>query len=90
MESENTLQLRTFPTLGDDGNICDSEPPGAGPGQSKAEYYIQQFNAKNAKKVALLLVVGFCAYHGILNWRFGKKTESMDLIIDTFLKPFTR
>lgn len=39
--------------------------------QSKAEHFIQQLNASNAKKVALLLVIGFVAYHGILNYRYG-------------------
>uniref|UniRef100_W8BGX7 CAS1 domain-containing protein 1 n=1 Tax=Ceratitis capitata TaxID=7213 RepID=W8BGX7_CERCA len=47
---------------------CDASPA---PRQSKAEHLIQQLNATNAKKVALLMVLGFVAYHGILNWQYG-------------------
>lgn len=39
---------------------------------TKAEYIIQQLNATNAKKVALLLVVGFICYHGLIHLRYGK------------------
>ncbi|XP_075158940.1 N-acetylneuraminate (7)9-O-acetyltransferase [Haematobia irritans] len=38
---------------------------------SKAEYFIQQLNSNNFKKLALCMVVGFIIYHGILNWQFG-------------------
>ena len=38
---------------------------------TKAEKFIQQLNAQNAKKVAFALVIGFVAYHGILNWQYG-------------------
>ncbi|XP_050332168.1 N-acetylneuraminate 9-O-acetyltransferase [Bactrocera neohumeralis] len=41
------------------------------PRPTKAERLIQELNANNAKKVALLLVLGFVAYHGILNWQYG-------------------
>ncbi|XP_018798527.1 PREDICTED: CAS1 domain-containing protein 1 [Bactrocera latifrons] len=41
------------------------------PRTTKAERLIQELNANNAKKVALLLVLGFVAYHGILNWQYG-------------------
>lgn len=48
--------------------------------KSRAENFIEQLNAKNAKKVALLLVLGFVAYHGMLHLRFGKflKTKSFN------------
>lgn len=39
---------------------------------SKAEYYIQQLNVSNAKKVALCLVLGFICYHGLIHFRYGK------------------
>uniref|UniRef100_A0A1B0AIY4 Cas1p 10 TM acyl transferase domain-containing protein n=1 Tax=Glossina pallidipes TaxID=7398 RepID=A0A1B0AIY4_GLOPL len=38
---------------------------------SKAEYFIQQLNANNFKKLALITVIGFIVYHGILNWQYG-------------------
>lgn len=38
---------------------------------TKAEYIIQQLNAANAKKVAVLLVVGFICYHGLIHLRYG-------------------
>ena len=52
------------------------------PRPTKAEHLIQQLNANNAKKVALLLVLGFVAYHGILNWQYGKRL-SLFLAYDT-------
>lgn len=56
---------------------------GGGPGTSscmdnpennvnKAEYYIQQLNSSNAKKVALCLVLGFICYHGLIHLRYGE------------------
>lgn len=48
---------------------CDAS---VSPRPTKAEHLIQQLTATNAKKVALLLVLGFVAYHGILNWQYGK------------------
>lgn len=36
-----------------------------------AEYYIQQLNVNNAKKVALCLVLGFICYHGLIHLRYG-------------------
>lgn len=38
---------------------------------SKAEYYIEQLTANNAKKVALCLVLGFICYHGLIHLRYG-------------------
>lgn len=38
---------------------------------NKAEYYIQQLNVNNAKKVALCLVLGFIFYHGLIHLRYG-------------------
>lgn len=38
---------------------------------SKAEYFIQQLNANNAKKVALLMVIGFIVFHGLIHLRVG-------------------
>lgn len=40
--------------------------------KSRAEQIIDQINADNAKRIALILVVGFAAYHGILHLRYGK------------------
>lgn len=39
---------------------------------SKAEYYIQQLNVNNAKKVALCMVLGFICYHGLIHLRYGE------------------
>ncbi|EEZ99845.2 N-acetylneuraminate 9-O-acetyltransferase [Tribolium castaneum] len=39
--------------------------------KSRIEKIIDQINASNAKKVALLLVIGFVCYHGILHVRYG-------------------
>jgi hypothetical protein len=41
-------------------------------GKSAAEI-IQQINAKNAKLLALALVIGFIIYHGMLHLRYGKR-----------------
>lgn len=41
---------------------------------NKAEYYIQQLNSSNAKKVALCLVLGFICYHGLIHLRYGKSS----------------
>jgi hypothetical protein len=41
-------------------------------GKSAAEI-IQQINAKNAKLLALALVIGFVIYHGMLHLRYGKR-----------------
>lgn len=43
--------------------------------KSKAEQFIEQINADNAKRIAVLLVIGFSIYHGILHLRFGKYYE---------------
>lgn len=40
-------------------------------GISKADYYVQQLNASNAKKVALCLVLGFICYHGLIHLHYG-------------------
>ncbi|XP_055704657.1 N-acetylneuraminate 9-O-acetyltransferase isoform X1 [Phlebotomus papatasi] len=40
-------------------------------GESKAEYIIQQLNVGNAKKIALMMVLAFMAYHGLLHLRYG-------------------
>lgn len=53
------------------GGICIG---GTGGGQrlpTKADLFIEQLNSTNAKKVALLLVLGFIVYHGLLNWNYG-------------------
>jgi hypothetical protein len=39
--------------------------------KSRIEKIIDQINAVNAKKIALLLVIGFACYHGILHVRYG-------------------
>jgi hypothetical protein len=41
-------------------------------GKSAAEI-IQQINAKNAKLLALALVMGFVLYHGMLHLKYGKQ-----------------
>lgn len=46
--------------------------------KSRIEKIIDQINASNAKKIALLLVVGFVCYHGILHIRYGEWLESSD------------
>lgn len=43
--------------------------------QTKAEYIIQQLNVTNAKKVTILLVLGFIAYHGLIHLRYGIKID---------------
>lgn len=43
---------------------------------NKAEYYIQQLNVNNAKKVALCLVLGFICYHGLIHLRYGRFTNT--------------
>lgn len=40
--------------------------------KSQAEYIIQQINVNNAKKIALLVVIGFIVYHGLIHIRYGK------------------
>lgn len=39
---------------------------------SNAEYLIGQLNVTNAKKVAVLMVLGFMCYHGLIHLRYGK------------------
>lgn len=39
---------------------------------SNADYYVQQLNASNAKKVALCMVIGFICYHGLIHLHYGK------------------
>lgn len=39
--------------------------------KSSAEWFIDQLNVENAKLAALVLVVGFIGYHGILHLRYG-------------------
>lgn len=45
---------------------------------NKAEYYIQQLNVNNAKKVALCLVLGFICYHGLIHLRYGQFSYTSD------------
>lgn len=40
--------------------------------KSRAERIIEQINANNAKKVALLMVLGFVCYHELLHLRYGE------------------
>ncbi|XP_034250160.1 N-acetylneuraminate 9-O-acetyltransferase isoform X2 [Thrips palmi] len=44
---------------------------GKGEDEGTAANVIKQINAKNAKIVACLVVIGFCFYHGILHVRYG-------------------
>lgn len=39
--------------------------------KTRIEKVIDQINAKNAKKIALVLVIGFVCYHGLLHIRYG-------------------
>ena len=40
---------------------------------SKAELFIQNLNANNAKKLAFAMVLGFVVYHAFLHLRYGKR-----------------
>lgn len=60
---------------GTSSSCMDSNPEN---NVNKAEYYIQQLNSSNAKKVALCLVLGFICYHGLIHLRYG---EFNDIII---------
>ncbi|XP_034661777.1 N-acetylneuraminate 9-O-acetyltransferase isoform X3 [Drosophila subobscura] len=55
------------------GGICIGSAGGGGVQRmpTKADLFMEQLNATNAKKVALLLVLGFILYHGLLNWNYG-------------------
>lgn len=44
--------------------------------KSKAERIIDQINSTNAKKIALILVIGFACYHELLHLRFGSNSCS--------------
>lgn len=46
-----------------------------GKSTSKAEYIIQQLNVNNAKKVALLMIIGFIIFHGLIHIRFGMQKK---------------
>lgn len=58
---------------GELGGICigSSAESGVQRMPTKADLFMEQLNATNAKKVALLLVLGFVLYHGLLNWNYG-------------------
>jgi len=53
------------------GGICIGGAAGGQRMPTKADIFMEQLNATNAKKVALLLVLGFIVYHGLLNWNYG-------------------
>lgn len=40
--------------------------------ESRVEKLIHQINSRNAKKVALLLVLGFSVYHVLIHLKYGK------------------
>lgn len=40
--------------------------------ESKVEYFIQGLNSRNTKKVALILVLAFIVYHGLIHLRNGE------------------
>lgn len=61
----------------DDGGGGSGERPERN--VNKAEYYIQQLNSNNAKKVALCLVLGFIFYHGLIHLRYGKSIRDDEL-----------
>ncbi|XP_064556342.1 N-acetylneuraminate 9-O-acetyltransferase [Drosophila montana] len=60
-------------SAGELGGICIGSSSEAGVQRipTRADLLMEQLNAKNAKKVALLLVLGFVLYHGLLNWNYG-------------------
>lgn len=62
-------------SAGELDGICIGSAAGAEGGvqrmPTKADLFMEQLNATNAKKVALLLVLGFVVYHGLLNWNYG-------------------
>ncbi|EDX01254.1 N-acetylneuraminate 9-O-acetyltransferase [Drosophila yakuba] len=53
------------------GGICIGGAAGGQRMPTRADIFMEQLNAANAKKVALLLVLGFIVYHGLLNWNYG-------------------
>nr|NP_001259226.1 uncharacterized protein Dmel_CG2938, isoform C [Drosophila melanogaster]NP_001284847.1 uncharacterized protein Dmel_CG2938, isoform D [Drosophila melanogaster]NP_570085.1 uncharacterized protein Dmel_CG2938, isoform B [Drosophila melanogaster]ACL88964.1 CG2938-PB [synthetic construct]AAF45907.1 uncharacterized protein Dmel_CG2938, isoform B [Drosophila melanogaster]AAL39645.1 LD22456p [Drosophila melanogaster]AGB95072.1 uncharacterized protein Dmel_CG2938, isoform C [Drosophila melanogaste len=53
------------------GGICIGGAAGGQRMPTRADIFMEQLNATNAKKVALLLVLGFIVYHGLLNWKYG-------------------
>jgi len=63
-------------SAGELDGICIGSAAGAEGGvqrmPTKADLFMEQLNATNAKKVALLLVLGFVVYHGLLNWNYGE------------------
>lgn len=50
------------------------------PEKSRVEKIIEQINATNAKKVALLLVIGFACYHELLHVKYGEYKNMKCLI----------
>lgn len=52
--------------------------------KSSIERIIDQINSKNAKKIAVLLVLGFACYHGILHIKYGNAKFFHS--IQTFIK----
>lgn len=40
--------------------------------RSSAEKFIDEINITNSKKVAVVFVLGFIAYHGILHLQYGE------------------
>ncbi|XP_002058320.3 N-acetylneuraminate (7)9-O-acetyltransferase [Drosophila virilis] len=60
-------------SAGELGGICigSSSEDGVQRIPTRADLFMEQLNATNAKKVALLLVLGFVLYHGLLNWNYG-------------------
>lgn len=57
-------------------------------GKSRAERIIEQINASNAKKVALLMVLGFVFYHEVLHLRYGEQTFSKPFCNNPLFLPF--
>ncbi|XP_026684151.1 N-acetylneuraminate 9-O-acetyltransferase [Diaphorina citri] len=63
IESEHTDTLEPLLCWSDDGQ----SQPGGGGGE-----FIDEINATNAKKFALLLVLALIGYHGLLHWTYGR------------------
>lgn len=48
--------------------------------KSRVERIIEEINATNAKRGALLLVLGFACYHGLLHLRYGEYSMLLNYI----------
>lgn len=49
---------------------------------TNAEYLIGQLNVTNAKKVAVLMVLGFMCYHGLIHLRYGMNSLNKNTLVE--------